>query len=125
LSLDKVTLSDLSLYLYEEYLKNSDKYKSVSYFRRSPGGKLIMFKIMNYYFSTKDLCVEELIRKVPINVASRLSLFTLIDTAVKKGILIKKPSKSGDKRKKCVEPSDNFVKEYKDWLQHYINEIKS
>ena len=125
MALDKDSIANISSFLFDEFLKNSDKYKSVSYFRRSPGGKLLMFKIMHSYFLGEHLHVEELIRKVPISVASRLSLFTLIDNAVKKGILIKKPSKSGDKRKKCVEPSDNFVKEYKDWLQHYINEIKS
>jgi hypothetical protein len=69
--------------------------------------------------------VEELIRKVPISIASRLSLFTLIDNAVKKGILIKESSMQGDKRKKSITPSDSFAKEYKDWLHHYISDIKS
>jgi hypothetical protein len=69
--------------------------------------------------------VEELIRKVPISIASRLSLFTLIDNAVKKGILIKESSAGGDKRKKSITPSDVFVKEYKDWLHNYISEINS
>jgi len=124
LALDKDTLSNISSYLFDEFLKHSDKYKSVSYFRRSPGGSLLMFKIMHSYFLYKDLYVEELIRKVPISIASRLSLFTLIDNAVKKGILIKESSMQGDKRKKSITPSDIFVKEYKDWLHHYISEIK-
>ena len=125
MALDKNSLSNISSYLFDEFLKHSDKYKSVSYFRRSPGGKLLMFKIMHSYFLNKDLHVEELIRKVPISIASRLSLFTLIDNAVKKGILIKESSSGGDKRKKSITPSDIFVKEYKDWLHHYISEIQS
>jgi len=125
LALDKETLSHISSYLFDEFLKHSDKYKSVSYFRRSPGGKLLMFIIMSHYFINKDLHVEELIRKIPISIASRLSLFTLIDNAVKKGILLKESSVQGDKRKKSITPSDSFVKEYKDWLHHYISEIKS
>jgi len=125
LALDKDTLSNISSYLFDEFLKHSDKYKSVSYFRRSPGGSLLMFKIMHSYFLNKDLYVEELIRKVPISIASRLSLFTLIDNAVKKGILIKESSTVGDKRKKSITPSDIFIKEYKDWLHHYISEIQS
>jgi hypothetical protein len=44
---------------------------------------------------------------------------------VKKGILIKESSTGGDKRKKSITPSDIFVKEYKDWLHHYISEIQS
>jgi hypothetical protein len=125
LPLDKESLSNISSYLFDEFLKHTDKYKTVSYFRRSPGGSLLMFKIMHNYFLNKDLHVEELIRKVPISISSRLSLFTLIDNAVKKGILKKEGSSGSDKRKKSITPSDLFVREYKDWLHHYISEIQS
>jgi hypothetical protein len=125
LKLDKDSLSNISSYLFDEFLKHSDKYKTVSYFRRSPGGSLLMFKIMHNYFLNKELHVEELIRKVPISISSRLSLFTLIDNAVKKGILKKESSSSTDKRTKSVTPSDLFVREYKEWLHHYISEIQS
>ena len=125
MKLDKDSLSNISSYLFDEFLKHSDKYKTVSYFRRSPGGSLLMFKIMHSYFLNKDLHVEELIRKVPISISSRLSLFTLIDNAVKKGILKKESSSSSDKRKKNIIPSDVFVREYKEWLHHYISEIQS
>jgi hypothetical protein len=66
--------------------------------------------------------VEELIRKVSISIASRLSLFTLIDTAVKKNFLIKEGS-MGDKRKKSIIPSESFIKEYKDWMHIYVSGI--
>jgi len=125
LPLDKNSLSNISSYLFDEFLKHSDKYKTVSFFRRSSGGSLLMFKIMHSYFLNEDLHVEELIRKVPTSIASRLSLFTLIDNAVKKGILIKESSAGSDKRKKSIVPSDVFVKEYKDWLHNYISEINS
>jgi hypothetical protein len=125
LKLDKDSLSNISSYLFDEFLKHSDKYKTVSYFRRSPGGSLLMFKIMHNYFLNKELHVEELIRKVPISISSRLSLFTLIDNAVKKGILKKESSSSTDKRTKSITPSDVFVREYKEWLHHYISEIPS
>ena len=125
MKLDKDSLSNISSYLFDEFLKHSDKYKTVSYFRRSPGGSLLMFKIMHSYFLNKDLHVEELIRKVPISISSRLSLFILIDNAVKKGILKKESSSNSDKRKKNIIPSDVFVREYKEWLHHYISEIQS
>ncbi len=125
MSLDKNSLSNISSYLFDEFLKHSDKYKTVSYFRRSPGGSLLMFKIMHNYFLNESIHVEELIRKVPISISSRLSIFTLIDNAVKKGILKKESSLGDDKRKKSITPSDLFVREYKDWLHHYISEIKS
>ncbi len=120
--LDKDSISDISSYLFDEFLKNSEKYKIVSYFRRSPCGSLLMFKIIHIYFLNEDLHVEELIRKVPISIASRLSLFTLIDTAVKKNFLIKEGS-TGDKRMKSIIPSESFIKEYKDWLHIYVSGI--
>ena len=125
MKLDKDSLSNISSYLFDEFLKHSDKYKTVSYFRRSPGGSLLMFKIMHNYFLNKELHVEELIRKVPISISSRLSLFMLIDNAVKKGILKKESSSSTDKRTKSITPADVFVREYKEWLHHYISEIQS
>ena len=125
MKLDKDSLSNISSYLFDEFLKHSDKYKTVYYFRRSPGGSLLMFKIMHSYFLNKDLHVEELIRKVPVSISSRLSLFTLINNAVKKGILKKESSSGSDKRKKSITPSDVFVREYKEWLHHYISEIQS
>ena len=125
MKLDTDSLSNISSYLFDEFLKHSDKYKTVSYFRRSPGGSLLMFKIMHNYFLNKELHVEELIRKVPISISSRLSSFTLIDNAVKKGILKKESSSSTDKRTKSITPSDVFVGEYKEWLHHYISEIQS
>ena len=76
-------------------------------------------------FRSERLCVEELIRQVPTHIASRLSLFSMIDTAVKKGIIEKKSLNPSDKRKKHVIPTDSFVKEYKDWLNHYVSEINS
>ena len=125
MALDKDSIANISSFLFDEFLRNSDKYKSVSYFRRSPGGKLLMFKIMHSYFLSEQLHVEELIRKVPISVASRLSLFTLINNAVKKGILKKGTFNGSDKRKKVITPSDSFIKEYKEWLHYYITEINS
>ena len=123
--LDKNSITNISAYLFDEFIKNSEKYKNVQYFRRSPGGKLLMFKIMQKYFLNERLCVEELIRQVPTHIASRLSLFSMIDTAVKKGIIEKKSLNPSDKRKKHVIPTDSFVKEYKDWLNHYVSEINS
>ena len=123
--LDKNSITNISTYLFDEFIKNSEKYKNVQYFRRSPGGKLLMFKIMQKYFLNERLCVEELIRQVPTHIASRLSLFSMIDTAVKKGIIEKKSLNPSDKRKKHVIPADSFVKEYKDWLNHYVSEINS
>ena len=60
----------------------------------------------------------ELIKEIPHEVSSRLSIFGLIDSAVKKGILEKRNS-NGDRRKKEIIPSQTFVDEYKEWLASF------
>jgi hypothetical protein len=105
-------------YLFNEFLTNNKKYKTLAHFRRTPGGYLIMLKIFENYFSDKAIHVEELIRYVPISISSRLSLFSLIDIAVKRNVLIK-TGDTDDHRKKLVTPSEIFIKEFRNWLDDF------
>ena len=120
--IDKKFIKEKSSYMFEEFLKNNDKYKTISHFRRNPAGWLLMLKIMENYSSDKNLFVEELIKEIPHEVSSRLSIFGLIDSAVKKGILEKRNS-NGDKRKKEIIPSQTFVDEYKEWLASFSSQL--
>ena len=114
----KEALAKQCSYLFNEFLTNNKKYKTLAHFRRTPGGWLIMLKIFENYFNDNDIHVEELIRHVPISISSRLSLFSLIDIAVKRNILIK-TADTTDHRKKLVTPSEIFVKEFRDWLNDF------
>jgi hypothetical protein len=111
----KEALAKQSNYLFNEFLINNKKHKSLAHFRRSPGGYLVMLKIFENYFSDRNIHVEELIRLIPTTTTSRLSLFSLIDTAVKKNFLIK-TGDNEDHRKKLVTPSEIFIKEFREWL---------
>ena len=114
----KEALAKQCNYFFNEYITSTKKYKTLAHFRRTPGGWLIMLKIFQNYYNDKDIHVEELIRYVPISVTSRLSLFTLIDTAVKRNILIKTGDVE-DHRKKLVTPSEIFIKEFREWLEDF------
>ena len=114
----KEALAKQCSYLFNEFLTNNKKYKTLAHFRRTPGGYLIMLKIFENYFNDKAIHVEELIRYVPISISSRLSLFSLIDIAVKENILIKTED-TEDHRKKLVTPSGIFIKEFRDWLEDF------
>lgn len=109
-----------SEFLFAEFINNNEKYKTLAYFRRSPRAWLIMLKIMENYYADTDIHVEELIKEIPNNIASRLSIFSLIDDATKKGFIIKSES-SGDRRKKVIKPSEKFVKDYNEWLSNLVN----
>jgi hypothetical protein len=120
--IDKRFVKEKSSFMFEEFLKNNEKYKTISHFRRTPTGWLLMLKIMEQYSSDKNLFVEELIKEIPDGVSSRLSIFATIDSAVKKGILEKRNS-NGDKRKKEIIPSQTFVDEYKEWLTSFSSQL--
>lgn len=119
---DKKFIKEKSSYMFEEFLKNNDKFKTISHFRRTPAGWLLMLKIMENYSSDKNLFVEELIKEIPNGVSSRLSLFAIIDSAVKKGFLEKRNS-NGDRRKKEIIPTQSFVNEYKEWLTSFSSQL--
>ena len=114
----KEALAKKCSYLFNEFLTNNKKYNTLAHFRRTPGGYLVMLKIFENYFKDKDIHVEELIRHVPISISSRLSLFSLIDFAVKRNVLIK-TGDTNDHRKKLVTPSEILTKEFKDWLEDF------
>ena len=87
-----------------------------------------LFKTINKYDTfdyiniDKNLYVEQLIKEIPYEVSSRLSIFALIDVAVKKGFLEKRNS-NGDRRKKEIIPSQTFVDEYKEWLTSFSSQL--
>ena len=108
--------------MFKEFLKNNQKFKTISHFRRTPTGWLLMLKIMEQYSSDKNLYVEQLIKEIPNEVSSRLSVFAIIDSAVKKGFLEKRNSNT-DKRKKVIIPMQIFVDEYKEWLASFSSQL--
>ena len=120
--IDKKFVIEKSSFMFKEFLKNNQKFKTISHFRRTPTGWLLMLKIMEQYSSDKNLYVEKLIKEIPNEVSSRLSVFAIIDSAVKKGFLEKRNSNT-DKRKKVIIPMQIFVDEYKEWLASFSSQL--
>ena len=120
--IDKKFVIEKSSFMFKEFLQNNQKFKTISHFRRTPTGWLLMLKIMEQYSSDKNLYVEQLIKEIPNEVSSRLSVFAIIDSAVKKGFLEKRNS-NGDKRKKVIIPTQIFVDEYKEWLASFSSQL--
>ena len=125
--IDKKFIKEKSSYMFLEFLKNNEKYRTISHFRRTPAGWLLMHKIMEQYSSDKNLFVEELIKEIPHEVSSRLSIFGLIDSAVKKGILEKKNS-NGDTVIEIIADVILFIKDtiktYESPYNELANEIQ-
>ena len=119
--LNKNFLSSKTSHLINGYLDNSSIYPLVFYFKKNIGSWILILKIMEYHYENKseELNIEKLIDYVPRHLASRISLFNIINEAESRGILIKKQSNI-DTRKKIIAPSDKFIEEYEKWLNEYI-----
>ena len=58
MQIDKKFVKEKSSYMFAEFLKNNIKFKTISHFRRTPTGWLLMLKIMEQHSSDKNLFVE-------------------------------------------------------------------
>ena len=119
-NLDKNFLSSKTSYLINFYLNKSKTYPLVFLFKRNLGSWILMLKMMDsHYEGQGELNIEKLIDIIPRHLASRVSLFNLINEAEEAGVLIKTQSKI-DTRKKTILPSEKFIDEYEKWLNEYM-----
>jgi hypothetical protein len=119
-NLDKNFLSSKTSYLINFYLDKSKTYPLVFLFKRNLGSWILMLKMMDSHYEGKgELNIEKLIDIIPRHLASRVSLFNLINEAEGAGVLIKTQSKI-DTRKKTILPSEKFIDEYEKWLNEYM-----
>ena len=118
-NIDKNFLSSKTSYLINFYLDKSKTYPLVFLFKRNLGSWILMLKMMESYYVGGELNIEKLIDIIPRHLASRVSLFNLINEAEGAGLLIKTQSKI-DTRKKTILPSEKFIEQYEKWLNEYM-----
>ena len=119
-NLNKNFLSSKTSHLINFYLDKSKTYPLVFLFKRNLGSWILMLKMMDsHYEGQSELNIEKLIDIIPRHLASRVSLFNLINEAEGAGVLIKTQSKI-DTRKKTILPSEKFIDEYEKWLNEYM-----
>jgi uncharacterized membrane protein len=110
-----------SSYLFNEFFVTSEKYKTLAYLRRDAKGWVLMNKLMEYYYTEKELHVEELISMIPSKVCSRATLLSLLtDCAIRK--ILTKTASPHDKRVKIVKPTPEFVNEFEKWSEEFYSD---
>lgn len=121
-SLKKVNMNlKRTSYLFNEFFVTSVKYKTLAYLRRDGKGWLLMNKLMEYYYSQKELHVEDLVTMIPSKVCSRATLLSYIsDCAIRK--VLTKTSSPHDKRIKIVKPTVEFVDEFEKWSEEFYSD---
>jgi len=83
------------------------------FFRKSPSHYHMMLLVMSAYKHKQDISVEEL--KTKLFKTSRPKSALIINEACEKGFF-RLEKTSQDQRKKNIKPTDQYVKEFNDYL---------
>ena len=102
-----------SLLMFWEKQMRKSQSSSNYFFRKSPSHYHMMLLVMTAYFNKKNLSVEEL--KTKLFKTSRPKSALIINEACEKGFFHLERT-SRDKRKKNIKPTDQYVKEFNDYL---------
>ena len=97
---------------WEEQMKQSHR-SSNYFFRKSPSHYHMMLLVMSAHKNDQELSVEEL--KTKLFKTSRPKSAIIITEAVEKGFFYLDKA-SSDQRKKFIKPTNNFAKEFDDYI---------
>ena len=100
-------------FLINEYKYSSKKFKTVTYFRQSMHSYLLWIHILESHYSNKFRTSENLINSLK-KYASRKTILTILNDAVKNGFLEKQKSLL-DKRVSNYKPTILTINEYEEW----------
>ena len=101
------------LNFWEDQMKLSHT-SSNYFFRKSPSHYHMMLLVMNAHKCSENLTVEEL--KTKLFKTSRPKSALMINEACEKNFFFLEKT-SNDQRKKFIEPTSNFIKEFEDYLK--------
>ena len=97
---------------WEQQMKKSHS-SSNYFFRKSPSHYHMMLLVMSAYKHNQNISVEEL--KTKLFKTSRPKSALIINEACEKGFFYLERT-SRDRRKKNIKPTDQYVKEFNDYL---------
>ena len=100
------------LEFWETQMKQSHR-SSNYFFRKSPSHYHMMLLVMSAHKNDQELSVEEL--KTKLFKTSRPKSAIIITEAVEKGFFYLDKATS-DQRKKFIKPTNNFAKEFDDYI---------
>jgi len=92
---------------------NSD-FETVKFFRKDIVSVWIWFSVLEQYYDNNNNNIENIMREIPNEYASRPKIFKIIDNAVAKNYF-KKILNENDKRKYNLLPTSQTIKEFEEW----------
>ena len=105
---------DSKLKIIEKLYNHS--FRQISYFQNDITKFKILLAVVRNYNEDKLQTIEELVDELPKSISSRAHKLNCLTDATKKNYLIKKTSKS-DQRKKYLKPSQELLDEFNQFLK--------
>ena len=102
-----------SLLMFWEKQMSKSQSSSNYFFRKSPSHYHMMLLVMTAHFNKKNLSIEEL--KTKLFKTSRPKSALIINEACEKGFFVLEKT-SLDQRKKNIKPTQEYVKEFDNYL---------
>lgn len=99
-------------------LKKINEFESVNFFRHDLVHYWIWILVLETNYSNIFYNLEDIIQIIPSKLSSRVSIFRIVDNAVKKKYLIKEKNNL-DKRKFNIIPTQQTIKEFEGWVKIY------
>jgi hypothetical protein len=92
-------------------------FKTVKFFSKDIKSVLIWFCVLEqYYYNNKNNNIENIMREIPNEYASRPTIFKIIDDATSKKYF-EKIVDENDKRKYNLFPTSQTIKEFEEWAK--------
>ena len=103
--------------LRKDLRQSNSNFETIKFFRRNLTSYWVWVCILERYYNYNNTNnIEDIIREIPVEHASRPTLFKIFDDAVKKKYLTKEADKN-DKRKSNLFPTSQTIKEFEEWSQ--------
>jgi hypothetical protein len=105
--------------LKKDLNQSHSKFITIKFFRRNFSSYWVWICILErFYCYYNNNNIENIIKEIPSEHASRPTLFKIIDDAVKKNYLVRELDKE-DKRKFNLFPSEQTIKEFEEWSKMF------
>ena len=104
--------------LRKDLSTSKSQFLSIKFFRRNLPSYWVWICILERFYNNNNNNnnIENIIREIPSEHASRPTLFKIIDNAVKKKYLFKEVDKN-DKRKFNIFPTQQTIDEFTEWAK--------
>ena len=100
--------------LKKDLNKANSESKSVKFFRKDIVTVWVWFSVLEQYYDNNNNNIENIMREIPNEYASRPKIFKIIDDAVARNYF-KKILNENDKRKYNLLPTSQTIKEFEEW----------